>query len=100
MTIKEKILSAELARTKERKQKLSEIGSPKIILERLTEIIAELESGKIHVSGDIEALNEPYLDGECKKGRGGVPYISYNNGTINFFPNARYGMYIKYTTKK
>lgn len=93
MKIREWILNSLKEYAVYRLDKLTDIGAPKIIIEGQSKYLAELEQGILKVSGDVELLDEDYKFNERRKGRGGVVYYIIN-GNINFFPNAKYGMYI------
>ena len=94
-TIRTYICECEAKMQKERLEKLIEMSAPEIMITRTKEIIVELETENIKVGGDKELLDVEFINREVKKGRGGKTYISLNNGTINYFPNAQYGRYIK-----
>lgn len=75
---------------------MAEIGGPKIIISNLTNEIETLNAGVIpDMGGEVELLEEKFIDIEDKKGRGGVVYYSINGGSILYFPYAKYGMFIK-----
>ena len=93
MTIREKIIERLLIAGEERLMKLQEYGAPKIMIEGQLSYVASLEAGELAVKGDKALLDETYETVEPKKGRGGKTYYCFN-GCINFFPQARYGMYI------
>lgn len=97
MTIREKIITNEIAAQSERLTKLSEMGAPAVMITGTEKIIADLKSGNLKVGGDVELLDQEYVSGEPKKGNGGKTYIQIN-GNINYFPNTRYGRYIKMAT--
>ena len=97
MTIREKIIANEITAQTDRLTKLSEMGAPAVMITGTEKIIADLKSGNIKVGGDTELLDQEYVSGESKKGNGGKVYIQIN-GNINYFPNARYGRYIKAAT--
>lgn len=95
MTIKEFILDSRIKGKTARLKRLEEIA-PKVVVEREKELIQELKDGKLNISGDVDVLDEE-LDTtsiETITGRGGKVYLVFNNH-INFFPEAKYGMYIK-----
>jgi len=96
MTIRENICKNEVRMMKERLDRLTELGAPRIIiLETLPKQIAELEAGNLTgIGGDLELLDVEVESIENRTGRGGKLYIVYN-GSINYFPAARYGRYIK-----
>lgn len=94
MTIREYILNGAIASAEERLEKLIEMGSPDIMLESIRNNIDNMKAGELKIGGDTELLDEEFVDREFKTGKGGKHYIQIN-GNINFFPNAKYGMYIK-----
>ena len=57
--------------------------------------IENLKNGILKVKDKENLLDLEFNDIEWKKGRDGVPYVTFNNGSINYFPNARYGAFIK-----
>lgn len=94
MTIFEYILDCELKSAEERLEKLKEFDAPTVIINGQESAIENLKAGKITISGDTDVLSDIYESREIKKGRGGKIYITIN-GNVNYFPNARYGRYIK-----
>lgn len=84
MTIREYIVCG----MQDRLNKLIEIGAPAVIIEGQKKFIDNPKVG-----GDINYLDDVISSKEIKTGRGGKQYILFN-GNIQFFPNARYGMYI------
>lgn len=77
----------------ERLTKLEEIGAPKIVIEGQAKMVDDLDNGILKIGGDKDILDEEYISAEQKKGRGGKVYYEIN-GKYNFFPNAKYGMFI------
>lgn len=99
-TLKEKILDMEIKVTSERLEVYNRIeGCPQIIKDNLNNLLYEYENGNIKISGNKELLNVQYKNHEVKTGRGGKQYIAFNNGTINYFPQARYGKCIYSATE-
>lgn len=99
-TLKEKILDMEIKVVSERLEVFNRIeGSPQIVKDMLNNKLSEYESGNIKIGGCKSLLDTTYENHEVKKGRGGKPYISFNNGTINYFPQARYGKCIYAVTE-
>ena len=94
MTIGEWIIKGMLTATEERLEKLIEMNAPKIMIELVGKQVEDLKVGKIKVGGDKDCLTEAFESVEVKKGRGGAKYY-HINGNVNFFPNAKYGLYIK-----
>ena len=94
LTIKEYIINAALAAAEERLNKLTEMGAPQVIIEGQSKLVASLRAGEIKIGGDTQVLTEEVKATEVKTGNGGKKYIVFNDG-IHFFPQARYGMYIK-----
>jgi hypothetical protein len=94
MTIREYILNGKIKNDENRLAKLIEMQAPSIMITSLENQIAELKSGNLQIGGDIEVLDDEFISREFRIGRGGKQYIQIN-GTINFFPNAQYGLYIK-----
>ena len=95
MKIRDKIIESMLEIVTERCEKIIEIGGPAIIIENLKKEIENLKNGILKVKDKENLLDLEFNDIEWKKGRDGVPYVTFNNGTINYFPNARYGAFIK-----
>lgn len=95
MTIRDYIIDGALKTAEDRLEKLIEMGAPNVMITGQQSAVDSLKSGELKIGGDVELLNEEFVDREFKKGNGGKAYISINSGTVNFFPNARYGMYIK-----
>lgn len=94
MTIKEFIIEKELPMNKERLEKLIEMGAPEIIIKSLFEQIKGMENGELKIGGDLELLDYEFKDYEVKKRKSGKIYIVFDK-SINYFPNAKYGRYIK-----
>lgn len=97
MTIKEFIIKCEAKSLTERAEKLEAMSAPKIMIEGCMKAVADLEAGILPVSGASELLDIEYVQHEQRKGRGGKVYVTFN-GTINYFPQAKYGRFI--TTKE
>ena len=93
-TIGEMILKNELSGAKVRLVKLQEMGAPKGIVAKVAEMVAEMELGSIKIGGDKGLLEIEVETFEQKKGRGGKPFVSFNGGAINYFPQAQYGRFI------
>ena len=99
-TLKEKILDMEIKVASERLEAFNRIeGCPQILKDNLNSLLSEYENGSIKISGNKELLNVQYKNHEVKTGRGGKQYIAFNNGTINYFPQARYGKCIYSATE-
>ena len=99
-TLKEKILDMEIKVTSKRLEAFNRIeGCPQILKDNLNSLLSEYENGSIKISGNKELLNVQYKNHEVKTGRGGKQYIAFNNGTINYFPQARYGKCIYSATE-
>lgn len=94
MTIKDYILEGTIKSSETRLEKLKEMGAPGVMITSLEQNIEELKNGVLKIGGDVDVLDEEFIDREFKTGNGGKQYICIN-GSVNFFPNARYGMYIK-----
>ena len=91
MTIGEHISDRTYQVARDRLEKLKEIGAPSIVIDQQQNYVDNFE---LKISGDIEVLDKELISIVQKKGRGGKNYYIIN-GDINFFPNAKYGMYIK-----
>lgn len=91
MNIKEMIIKINLENYRHRLNGFEKIGGPGIIISTLKVTIARLLLGELDVNDKGNIFNEPYINHEVKTGRGGVQYISFNNGTMNYFPNGKYG---------
>lgn len=94
MTVKEWIVKWTLKQTKERHNKLKEMGAPKVMVDGIEKQINSLEKGTIKIGGDSDALMDEFHDVERKTGKGGQTYFVFN-GNVYFFPQAQYGMFIK-----
>ena len=94
MTIKEFIIEKELPMNKERLNKLIEIDAPEIMIRAISEQISKMENGELKIDGDLELLDYEFKDYEVKRRRGGKIYIVFDK-SINYFPNTKYGRYIK-----
>lgn len=94
MTIREYIIKGTLTTAEERLNKLTEIRAPQVMIDGQSKLVNSLKAGKIKIGGDTKVLDEEFKTREIKTGNGGKPYIVINDG-IHFFPQAKYGMYIK-----
>ena len=91
-TIKDVIIQIETRKASHRLLKLMEIGAPEVMTKSIEDELDRLEDNiLIGIGGDLEALEDDYIDHEIKVGNGGDQYISFNNGTVNYFPRAKYG---------
>ena len=93
MTVREKIIEGLLNAAEERLQKLQEIQAPQVMVDGQKNYIEKLGAGELKVGGDTKLLDEEFVSVEARKGNGGKVYYAFN-GDINFFPKARYGMFI------
>lgn len=91
MTIKEFSCNMEINYHTDRLENLRQIGAPEIVIQAEEKDIRNLESNVLSLSGDTELLNTEYSNVKTKKGKGGKYYYSFNDGTINYFPKAKYG---------
>ena len=94
MTIKQFLIESEKRMMNRRLESLKKIKAPSVVIESLANYIAEIETSW-KAGGDTELLEVEFENFVQKKGNKGKPYISFNNGTINYFPMARYGKYVK-----
>ena len=92
------IVSVEVAQ--ERIVKLQELRAPEIILKGEMDKVVffchafYFQEGCFKINGDAELLKVPFEDGVWKKGRGGKCYVAFNDETVLYFPNGKYGPYI------
>lgn len=93
VTVKSFILSNLLRGAKDRLEKLAQMGAPEIMLTSQKKAVEKLEAGNLKISGDTDLLGETFVSFETRNGKGGKQYV-HINGSINFFPNSRYGMFI------
>ena len=91
MTIKDYILTAELKNATTRLEGLINLNAPAIVIQGQQKLVSDLEKGVLVVSGDVEYLDAPYSNHEVKTGRGGKIYVSFNDNSINYFPQAKFG---------
>ena len=94
MTIKEWICQKEAESSEKRLEQLIQIGAPQIMIDCQRKAVQELHDGILKVGGASEKLEIEVKTAEIRKGRGGKPYIIFN-GSINYFPVAQYGRFIK-----
>ena len=87
------ILEKELIATKDRLEKMIQMGAPEVIITSLKIQVADMENGEINIGGDTELLSLNADSYEAKRGRGGKCYIEFDNG-VRYFPNAKYGRFI------
>ena len=93
MTVKEYILEKEIISVGNRLERLKELGAPKIMITTLEGEVEALKQGELKIGGDLTLLDETFENREIKTGRGGSQYVQIN-GSINYFPTAKYGRYI------
>lgn len=93
-TIKEELIEVLLQTARDRLQKLTSIEAPAIVVEKQKEYVQSLMNGELKIRGELDILAKPYKKAERKVGNGGKVYYVIND-SYNFFPNAKYGMYIK-----
>lgn len=94
MTIREWICKNESRMMNERADKLEAMRAPEIMIVNCRKLAEELKAGIMKCGGDTELLDIEMEKFEVRKGKGGKPYINLN-GFINYFPEARYGRFIK-----
>lgn len=73
---------------------LERSGAPDSLIEKTDAELQEVRDGDLKVGGDADILDEPFEGFASKKGYSGNEYLQIN-GNINFYPNARYGYFIK-----
>ena len=98
MTIKQWIIEKTKDALYERKVKLEELEAPKIMITSLEEELLRLSWNELNCGGDVELLEAELTDVEKKTGRGGSIYYTFN-GTVNYFPKAKYGRFVARVTK-
>lgn len=91
MNIKEKIIEMRIKNCEYRLSRFVEIGAPEVMIARVKEILADLQNGVLDVKDKGNIFNETYLNHEVKTGRGGKKYISFNDETLNYFPEGKFG---------
>jgi len=91
MNIKEKIFEMRIKNCEYRLSRFVEIGVPEVMIARVKEILADLQNGVLDVKDKGNIFGETYLNHEVKTGRGGKKYISFNDGSFNYFPEGKYG---------
>ncbi len=93
-----------LENNKERLDKLVAIQAPGVMIEGIKKEITDLEAGKeVKIKGDTEYLEYAFISETWKTGRGGKKYVEFtltNGEKVNYFPNAKYGRYIKKENKE
>lgn len=94
MTVRQYIINGLIEAGKERITSLEKLGAPSVMVDGQRKYVEKLQKGILEVGGDKDALDDKFVNAEKKKGKGGKSYYVIN-GNINFFPAAKYGMYIK-----
>lgn len=94
MTIRDFVKNTMVKAMEERLNDLMKIGAPAVMIDGQRKAIEAMANGTMKIGGDTEALDDVYASHEVRKGTGGRQYFAIN-GNVNFFPNARYGMFIK-----
>lgn len=92
MTIREYIIQGYVSSLEIRLHKLVEINAPEVVIQNVSESIKKAHCVKI--GGDVEVLDDEFKYRHIKTGRNGKKYICINDN-VNFFPNAKYGLYVK-----
>ena len=93
MTIKEFICEKESLAFEDRLVKLVNMNAPQCIIDSQRKAVEDLKNGILKVGGDVESLSTEVKSVEQRKGRGGKIYVCFN-GSINYFPQAKYGRFI------
>lgn len=101
MTIKEVIRNIEIANLEDKVKRLMNAGATPLMVRDLREMLFHLElGGSLYIRGEQELFNTEYVDMVEKVEKGGRRYLSFNGGSINYFPNGKYGRYITSASKK
>lgn len=100
ITVKQFLHKLQLDNCISRLDKFKEIKAPAIIIESITENIkylTEVDDNIFEFGGDKFVVDWTYMSHEIKTGNGGKKYfvLACKEGNVNYFPNARYGIYIK-----
>ena len=93
MKIEEYIINATIESVEARRDKLVAMQAPEILIKSIDEELDRLRDGKLKCGGDVELLQAEFVSVEQKKGKGGIPYFTFN-GDINYFPKAKYGRFV------
>lgn len=93
-TVAEMIIEVELPAMEYRLNKLIEFGAPAVMIEGQRKAVEEMKNGILKVGGAKEKLANRVAGFEIRKGNGGKQYMVFSDGTM-YFPNARYGRYVK-----
>ena len=93
MTIKDFIIENTQLALVDRWKGLKNMDAPSVMIQSCEEELTRLSNHELRCGGEVKLLNEEYLSHKVKTGRGGVEYIVFN-GSINYFPRARYGRFI------
>ena len=94
-TIGEVILEKETSKYQNIINKLQEINAPEILITTLQDRVNALKTEGLKLAGNKELLTVQMEDMQIATGRGGKTYLKFNQGKILYFPNTRYGPYIK-----
>lgn len=96
--VKDWIVDGLLNNAKDRLNKLKEINAPEIMINGQAKYVKKLEDGNLKgiVSGDSRALNSIMKNVRRSVGNGGKSFFVINDASIFYYPNAKYGPYIKY----
>lgn len=93
MKVREWIIKNEVRMFEDRLQKLEAMGAPAIMIDGQRKAVEMLKAGNLEISGETDLLEVEVEGFECKTGKGGKVYVQIN-GSINYFPQARYGRFI------
>lgn len=93
MTISDYIIEHTAASLEERKERLIKMDAPDILIVNVVDELIRLYQGELICFGDTELLEEEFKTVVQKKGKGGIPYYTFN-GDINYFPKAKYGRFV------
>lgn len=94
MTVRDYIIKGTIRALTERVKKLEEMQAPQIMCDKIHEEIANLNADIFKCGGDVHCLEDEFITVETKKGNAGKVYYIFND-YIHYYPNAKYGRYVK-----
>lgn len=67
--------------------------APAVLLKAVNDELELLSQKDLICFGETDLLDEEFVAVVQKKGKGGIPYYTFN-GDINYFPRAKYGRFV------
>jgi hypothetical protein len=92
-TIRQYITRVAISQGEKRLEKLKSLRAPFVLVEAVEREQARWKEGTVKINGEQTLLDVEFESVETRTGNGGKKYLQFN-GSINFFPEARHGLFI------